>query len=215
MKYIVCFLIVVACSQILKSQILEVEGAINIQNESLFDPEEGTIRFNQSTFEGFNGNAWKALSKSRYDLDCQGVDISPPQAFLQWIIAVTLPAPAGVATINAADLDINSHDNCGGELAFGFVDDFGNLVSSIQFDCSDIPDGISEIVAANVLVFDESGNLSVASVLIDLMDTDDQCDDGDTGAEAAPLAALKSQSIKRELILDFISKSRKAEVSHK
>ena len=85
-------------------------------------------------------------------------------------------------------------------------------MSSIQFDCSDIPDGIYEIVAANVFIFDESGNLSVAPVLIDLMDTDDQCDDEDSGAEAAPLVTLKSQNLKRELILDFISKSQNAEV---
>ena len=82
-------------------------------------------------------------------------------------------------------------------------------MSSIQFVCSDIPDGISEIVAANVFIFDESGNLSVAPVLIDLMDTDDQCSNGDTGAEAAPLSTLKSHNIKQQLILDYIGEKKR------
>lgn len=64
MNKLILFFFCLSLSQILvaQSEKLEIEGAINISNNEVPNPEEGTIRWTGQDFEGFNGTVWKSLT---------------------------------------------------------------------------------------------------------------------------------------------------------
>lgn len=66
LKSISLLLILTAIQSIIFAQISTFEGSVKIADGMISPPEEGTIRFNESTkdFEGFDGVSWKSLTLS-------------------------------------------------------------------------------------------------------------------------------------------------------
>ncbi|NNE26971.1 MAG: T9SS type A sorting domain-containing protein, partial [Saprospiraceae bacterium] len=81
----------------------------------------------------------------------------------------------------ASDFDLKSIGGCNSAdlLNFSFVspDNTSYPQPSRAFDCSDIPDGISERIDIEVFVVDESGSFASCEVVLNLQDNHDHCTD--------------------------------------
>ena len=87
----------------------------------------------------------------------------------------------GVAVVNASDFDLKSEGGCNGtdSLTFSFVapTDISFPAYSQTFTCSDITNGVSEMIRLEVFIIDESGVFESCIVILDLQDSNDICQD--------------------------------------
>jgi len=87
----------------------------------------------------------------------------------------------GVAVVWASDFDLKSEGGCDGtdSLTFSFVSPLDGTYpqGSMDFDCTDIPNGIAETILLQVFIIDEAGNYESCTVTLELQDSNDVCTD--------------------------------------
>jgi len=150
--------------------------------------DDGTIDFSGNrdslTFPMQNGNhsvKWKVSDQCGNQSTCtQKVivhDCKDPSPYCISELSMTLDEITHQAEIWASDFDIGSTDNCTpvSLLKFSFSEDV--LDNVLFLDCSDITDGISEIIAKKMYVTDQKGNQSFCTVNILLTDNSNVCPD--------------------------------------
>ena len=93
-------------------------------------------------------------------------------------LATAVMVGNGEAEVWVTDIDAGSTDNCTatGELILSFESD--SLVSSLLFDCEDIPNGVSGDVTVTLYVTDAAGNQTNCTTQLNLQDNSDTCTDG-------------------------------------
>ncbi|MDQ3141876.1 MAG: T9SS type A sorting domain-containing protein [Bacteroidota bacterium] len=104
------------------------------------------------------------------------------------IITVIMPSN-GQVTIWAADLNINSTDNCtpGNKLRFSFSLNIND--ASRTYRCDQIPDGISQSFDIRVYVWDENGNQDYCDTKVIIQDgIGNACPDNFTGGTGSFVA---------------------------
>ena len=107
---------------------------------------------------------------------------------------------AGVMSSNGelqlwvADFNASSSDNCTApeDLILSFEPN--SIESFINFDCSDIPNGIQETVAVDIWVTDEAGNQSFCTAMIELQDNNNACPDN-TSMRAAIGGTIMTEQV--------------------
>ena len=87
----------------------------------------------------------------------------------------------GEALVWASDFDLKSEGGCDGldSLSFSFVPttDATYPLGSLAFDCDDLDNGAFQAVPLEVFIVDESGVSSSCSVILNLQDSQDVCQD--------------------------------------
>ena len=103
-------------------------------------------------------------------------DNKAPSAACVNLIASVMPSN-GELQLWVADFNASSSDNCTApeDLILSFEPN--SIESFINFDCSDISNGIQETVFVDIWVSDEAGNQSVCTAMLELQDNNNVCPD--------------------------------------
>ncbi len=105
-------------------------------------------------------------------------DCVAPNAVCPTVEGLAVLNSAGVGIVRLSDFDFAATDNCtaNDELIYSF--DADSLVTTMNFDCSDILDGISGSTVVPVYVSDAAGNVNSCDVVIQIFDnSSDVCPD--------------------------------------
>jgi len=103
-------------------------------------------------------------------------DRKAPTAACVNLTASVMPSN-GQLQLWVADFNASSSDNCTApeDLILSF--DQNTVEGFIDFDCSDIPNGVMQTVSVDVWVTDAAGNQSVCTAMIELQDNNGACQD--------------------------------------
>ena len=149
-----------------------------------FDPgfgRAGESRVIVWTLQDGCNNVATANTRVRYQ------DVKPPTPICIQSLSTATMRNTGSTVIWARDYDIGSFDNCGA-VDIMFRESDGSFVPALDFNCADIPDGISETITLELYAIDESGNFDFCNVTIRLEDNLDACIDSNV-----PSAAVAGQ----------------------
>lgn len=138
-------------------------------------------------------------------------DVKAPTPYcLGSVVTATMVEDQPVA-IWAIDFDLGGFDNVTGNTNCGnfnnlqiyFIDTINGIptkVQGLEFDCDDVPNGISQMLTLRVYYEDEAGNVDFCEVILDLQDNvNDVCEDANGSRiagsihteETEPLANVK------------------------
>ncbi len=104
-------------------------------------------------------------------------DEEPPTPYCNSEV-VTTPNASGIAEIWVDDFSLGADDNCDPQIDDYFLNEFNEQTQVLTFDCSDIPNGVSELVPVTVYFEDDSGNVNTCEVRVFIQDPQDICPDG-------------------------------------
>jgi len=124
-------------------------------------------------------------------------DKRPTPVCIQDLSTALMPS-SGEVQIWASDYDLGSFDNCSETEAF-FKNEEGELVSSLTFDCGDIPSGINSLLELELYVVDADGLEDFCNVRISIEDTQDVCPNVNT---AAALIAGEIRTEEEDMVED-------------
>jgi hypothetical protein len=128
------------------------------------------------TFAGYNycGGGAESCSYS-FTVESDKAPVPICVAELSWSVGSN-----GTAEVWASDFDLKSESGCAqGPISFSFVAPTEATYPELSrsFDCSDIPNGISEALELDVYVIDDEGRFSSCRSTLNLRDTGDHCPD--------------------------------------
>ena len=106
------------------------------------------------------------------------VDCKAPTPYCRNEITTVIMPANGTISIWANEFNIGSYDNCddSGDLAYSF--DVDGLLTTREFSCVDILDGISQVFELDMWVTDLSGNKEFCTVQVNIQDNNgDVCVD--------------------------------------
>ncbi|MDA8693270.1 cohesin domain-containing protein, partial [Saprospiraceae bacterium] len=111
------------------------------------------------------------------------IDAKAPTPYCLGSVVTATMSNAGAVEIWADDFDLGGTDTCDDELDIFFVRN-GVESTSLSFDCTDIPNGVSNTLALEVHFRDDAGNSDFCLVSLFLQDNNsDVCEPGpDTGS---------------------------------
>lgn len=113
----------------------------------------------------------------------------------------------GIAAVWAEDFDLKSEGGCDGSdtLTFSFVSpqDGAYPQTSMNFDCSDIPNGVAETILLSVFIIDEAGNYESCTVSLVLQDSNDVCQDTGTGSIIAGKIMTENEEAVNEVMVSL------------
>jgi hypothetical protein len=125
------------------------------------------------------------------------VDVKAPTPYCLGTVVTATMVENQPVSIWAVDFDLGGFDNVTGNVNCGnnkklqiyFLDTINGIptkVQGLQFDCDDIPNGISEYVELKVYYEDEAGNVDFCIVQLLLQDNvNDVCEDDVSGSRIA------------------------------
>lgn len=105
-------------------------------------------------------------------------DTKKPTPYCLSEIVTVIMETDGTVAIWASDFDNGSFDNCS-DVRLSFSDNTNE--TSITFSCSDIANGIEEMIPVEIWVTDASGNSDFCTATLTLQDNSDVCADNVTG----------------------------------
>ncbi len=162
---------------------------VNINN-SVSDVVEGEgNQFDVILSKGTHKVTWTVKDECGNESSCTKLftveDTKKPTPLCITTLVTVLLGDEGQVTINAADFNHNSFDDCTRsnygtcgcltDLRFSFSENVNNRERVLT--CSDIVNGISDTVELKIYVTDESGNQDFCNTNIILQDNGDYCDD--------------------------------------
>lgn len=122
----------------------------------------------------------------------------------------------GQAVVWASDFNLKSEDSCDSEDDLLYSFNQQGTQTSLNFDCSDLDNGVAQAIELDMYVIDTDGNYSYCSVILNLQDSEanDACTDSDgvTGQVAGRIINDHSEGIENlEVALENVDAPQNAQ----
>ncbi|MBT8191391.1 MAG: hypothetical protein KJO29_13250 [Bacteroidia bacterium] len=141
-------------------------------------------------------------------------DVKPPTPYCLGIVVTATMTDNGPVEIWASDFNLGGFDNvtgntnCGNfeELDVYFLNDFNQQVDFLDFECNDMPNGISQMIPLEVYYEDEAGNVDFCIVNLLLQDNvNDVCDDDPAGSRIVGSVQTEQSEPLENVTVDIMS----------
>jgi hypothetical protein len=180
------------CTQI---ELLKYTYTIDEGSNGSIDYNGNTKSFTRTLDSGVHTVKWTVTDECDNVSNCTQLitinDNKPPTPIclgeVVWVLGED-----GVAEVWALDFDLKSFDSCDDDDDLIFSFNAGGTLLALNFDCSDIPNGIAEEIPLQMYVIDTDGNSEYCDVVLILQDSESSnaCDDNINGTKATIAGAI-------------------------